>query len=113
MFKLINKKRSRIKIKKDDKVKILIGKDRGKTGKVEKIFPKKRQVLVSGVNIYKKHVKPQGKDKPGGIVEVSMPLDVSNLALVCPKCNKTSRVGCLIDKKGEKHRICKKCKQVV
>lgn len=102
-----------MKIKKGDTVKIIAGKDKGKTGKVEKVFPKKNRVLVAGVNLYKRHLKPQGKDKPGGIVEISRPLPIANVALICPKCNQPTRVGYLIAKDNQKHRICKKCKQVI
>jgi large subunit ribosomal protein L24 len=103
----------KIKLNKGDTVQVLVGKDRGKTGKVEKVLPKKNMVLVSGVNMYKRHLKPQGKNKPGGIVDITKPLPVSKVALVCKKCNQPTRTGFLIDKSGAKIRICKKCKQVI
>ncbi len=102
-----------MKIKQGDTVKVTVGKDRGKTGKVEKVYPKKNRVLVAEVNKYKKHVKPQGQNKPGGIIDITKPLPVANVALVCPQCKEVSKIGYMIDKKGEKHRVCKKCKQVV
>jgi len=102
-----------MKIKKGETVKIITGKDKGKTGKVEKVFPKKNKILVKGVNVYKRHVRAQGKDKPGGIVEISKPLDISNVVLICPHCQQPTRVGYSFDKGGEKHRQCKKCRQVI
>lgn len=102
-----------MKIKKGDTVKVTAGKDKGKTGKVEKVFPKKNKVLVARVNIYKRHLKPQGEGKPGGIVEISKPLPMANVAFVCSKCNQPTRIGYLIDKSGDKHRICKKCQQPI
>lgn len=98
-----------MKIHKSDKVKIITGKDKGKTGKVEKVYPKKGKLLVAGVNIYRKHLKPRGEKNPGGIVDISKPIDVSNVVLICPNCNKETRIGYSIDKKGGKTRICKKC----
>jgi len=100
-----------MKIKKGDKVKITLGKDRGKTGSVDRVFLKEQKVLVGGLNVYKKHLKPRGeKDKKSaGIVSLSRPLDISKVALICPKCGKPVRVG--YEKLGEeKVRICKSCK---
>ena len=104
--------KKKIKIKKGDTVKVLTGKDRGKTGRVEKICPKKERVLVSGVNIYKKHMKSQGEGKPGGIIDVPRPLDSSKVALLCSKCKQPTRVGYRIAPGGKK-RICKKCQQEI
>jgi len=98
-----------MKIKKGDLVKIRVGKDRGKTGKVEKVFPKKNKLKVEGINIVKKHVKPRGKGEQGGIIKVNNPLPVANVSLVCPECKKPARVGYKINSKGVKNRICKKC----
>lgn len=97
-----------MKIKKGDKVKITAGKDKGREGKIERVYEKKAQVLISGINLYKKHVKKSEKMPQGGVVEVPRPLDVSKVMLLCPKCGKTTRVGYQVDKK-EKIRICKKC----
>lgn len=98
-----------MKIKKGDKVKITAGKDRGREGKVEGVYPKQNKVLVSGVNIYKRHIKKSNQAPQGGVVEVSRPLDVAKVALICPKCSKVTRVGHL-GEKGKKLRVCKKCK---
>lgn len=96
-----------MKIKKGDKVKILLGKDRGKEGKVEYVIGKEKKVFVGGVNLYKRHVKKQGEVK-GGIIDIPKPIDVSNAALICPKCNKVTRVGYKIGD-ANKIRICRKC----
>jgi large subunit ribosomal protein L24 len=102
-----------MKLRKGDTVKIVAGKDRGKQGKIEKVFPKTNQVLIPGINLYKKHVRPQGEGKPGGIIDLTKPLLVANVALICPKCKRQTRVGFQVDQKGEKKRICKKCQELV
>ena len=106
--------KSKLKIKKGDKVKILLGKDRGKTGSVERVFIKNGTVLVTGLNIYKKHTKPrgQGQQSQGGIIDISRPLPVEKVALLCPKCNKETKVGYQISG-DDKFRICRKCKSVI
>ncbi|OHD14118.1 MAG: 50S ribosomal protein L24 [Spirochaetes bacterium GWD1_27_9] len=96
------------KIKKDDNVKILSGRDVGKTGKVVEVDRNNGKVLVEGINIIKKTMKKTQKNQTGGIKEVESFLDISNVMLVCPKCKKTTRVGFKIDKDTKK-RICKKC----
>ncbi len=101
-----------MKIHTDDKVKIISGKDKGKTGTVEKAFPKKRRVLVSGINVVKKHVPPTEDTPEGGYIEKSLPIDVSNVMLICPECGEASRVGFTFEK-GKKLRQCKKCNSVV
>lgn len=103
-----------MKIKKGDKIKIIKGKDQGKTGTVDRVFGKENQVLVSGLNLFKKHVKPQGgqKRESGGIVDISRPLAIEKVALICPKCSKPTRVGYSLAGK-EKIRICKKCKSQI
>lgn len=98
-----------MKIKKGDKVKILVGKDAGKTGTVDEVLTKKEEVLVGGLNLYKKHQKPRGEGQKGGIISLARPLPLSRVILVCPKCNKSARIGYQINGK-EKVRICKKCK---
>ena len=96
-----------LKIKTGDKVKIRSGKDKGREGKVEKIFPKKKTALIPEINIYKKHVKGSQGQK-GGIFDIPRPMSFSKLAVVCPKCGKAARVGFNI-LAGKKVRICKKC----
>jgi len=99
-----------MKIKKGDKVKILSGKDRGKTGAVDRVFIKEARVLVGGLNLYKRHLKPRSREdqKSGGIVSISRPIDVSCVAVICSKCGKATRAG-FVKEAGEKFRICKKC----
>ena len=99
-----------MKIKKGDRVVVLQGKDRGKEGVVMRSLPSKGKVIVEGVNIAKKHQKPTRATMQGGIIDKDMPLDVSNVALVCPKDGGT-RVGYKIDANGAKSRICRKCGQ--
>jgi len=99
-----------MKIKRGDIVKVIKGKDRGKTGKVLKVFPKKNKVLVEGVNIFKKHIKPRRQGEKGEIVEVTRPMSIANVMLVCSQCNKAIRVGFRFKDK-EKVRYCRKCGQ--
>ena len=95
-------------IKKDDKVVVLSGKDKGKTGKVLVADPKAFKVIVEGVNVATKHQKPKKQGQDGGIIKVETPIYVSKVQLVCPKCGKGTRVGHkFVD--GKKVRVCKKC----
>ncbi len=97
-----------MKIKKNDQVKMLAGKDRGKTGKVLRTLPKTNKVVVEGLNIMKKHQKSNKEGEKGQRVEIPRAVAISNLMLVCAKCGKETRVGYKISQ-GVKRRICKKC----
>jgi len=98
-----------MKIKKNDTVKMLGGKDRGKTGKVLRVVPEEGKVIVENLNLVKKHNRPRREGEKGQRVEVPRKVSVSSVALVCPKCGKATRVGYSIS--GEhKTRVCKKCK---
>ncbi len=97
-----------MKIKKGDKVLITRGKDRNKTGTVIKALPKKKKVVVEGLNLAKKHMRPRRSGEKGQIIQVPMPLDISKVKLICPKCNKPTRVGYKFIE-GRKYRQCKKC----
>ena len=99
-----------MKLKKGDKVLIIFGKDKGKKGKILKALIKKNRVIVEGVNLAKKHQKARKTGEKGQTIEVLLPIDVSNVKLICKKCNKPTRVGYKIVK-DEKYRICKKCGQ--
>lgn len=100
-----------MKIRKGDQVKILLGKDRGKSGKVLAVFAKENKLLVEGVNVYKRHVRKMGK-KEGGILDIVKKIDISNASLICPSCQKTTRVGFqMISQK--KMRICRHCQKVI
>lgn len=102
-----------MKLKKGDSVIVLRGKDKGRKGKIEKAFPKTNKILIPGINVYKKHARKQSEKKPGGIIEIVKPLAIANVALVCPKCKKPTRVGYQIDKSGNKTRICRKCQALI
>lgn len=99
------------KIRKGDNVKVLLGKDSGRTGTVEKVLGKVGKVVVGGINIYKRSVKKMG-DNQGGVIDLVKPVNISNVAIVCPNCKKQTRVGFLVEK-GNKIRICKKCKKEI
>lgn len=102
-----------MKLKKGDQIIVIAGKDKGRKGKIEKVLPKLNKVLIPGINVYKKHTKPRGEGQPGGIVDVVKPLVVSNVALLCPKCRKQTRIGYRIGKVGKKERICRKCQVAI
>lgn len=99
-----------MKIKKGDTVQIVLGKDNGKTAKVERVIVKESKVIVEGINVYKRHVSPKrmGMTGEGSIVDITKPVNLSNVMLVCPNCKKATRVGFNVTKDG-KIRVCKKC----
>ena len=98
-----------MKIKKNDNIAVIAGKDKGKTGVVQQIFPEAEKVVVAGVAVYKKSLKPSKKAPHGGIIEINAKISASNVAIICPSCSKISKVGySVVDNK--KIRICKKCK---
>lgn len=99
-----------MKIRKNDTVLIISGKDRGRKGKVIESSVKERKVVVEGINLRKKHVKPKKSGEKGQIVTIPAPIDVSNVKLICLKCGRTTRLGYKIEGK-KKYRICKKCGQ--
>ncbi len=101
-------------IRKNDTVLVIAGKDRGKRGRVLKIVPDKNRLIVEGVNLIKRHTRPNpGKNIKGGIVEREASLDASNVQLVCPECGAQTRVGRRILGDGRKVRICRKCEGLV
>jgi large subunit ribosomal protein L24 len=97
-----------MKLKKGDEIKVVKGKDKGKTGKIEKALPKEGKVLVTNVNLFKRHLKARSQSQPSEIVTLTKPLPEENVALVCPKCHKQTRVGYKLEKTN-KVRICRKC----
>ncbi len=101
-----------MKLLKNDEVKIIRGKDKGKTGKIEKVFAKTNKVLVLGVNEYKRHMKKRTQDDKSQIVTITKPLPMANVALICPKCKKETRVGFKMEKDA-KVRFCKKCEKTI
>jgi large subunit ribosomal protein L24 len=102
-----------MKIKKDDTVLVIAGKNKGKKGKVRFAYPEKDMVMIEGVNMIKKHAKAKPQVKQAGIVEREAPVAVSDVMLVCAKCNKPTRVGYKVLDDGRKARICRACGEVV
>jgi large subunit ribosomal protein L24 len=98
-----------MKIHKEDTVQIMLGKDRGKSGRVLRVLGSESKILVEGVNTFKRHVKKM-QNIEGGIVDITKPVNISNVMIVCPNCKKLTRVGYKITD-GEKSRICKKCQK--
>ena len=101
------------KIKKNDIVYVLAGRDKGKTGKVFKVMPKKDRALVEGINYVKKHARKTKTDQQGGIIQMESAIHISNIALFCKNCNKASRVGINVLADGTRSRFCKRCKEVI
>ena len=109
---------AKMNIKKGDTVLIITGKDRGKQGVVSRALPQVNKVIVEGLNIAKKHIRPQGQTRQGGIIEKAMPIQVSNTMLICTECGKPTRVGhdrrpMGADQKMRSVRVCKKCEKVI
>jgi large subunit ribosomal protein L24 len=102
-----------MRIKKGDKVKMLVGKDRGKTGEVLRVLPKEGRVVVEGLNVYKKRVRPKRAGAKGELVTLPRPVHASKVMVVCPSCAAATRVTHHVDEKGVKSRMCKKCKATV
>lgn len=101
------------KIKKNDIAYVLSGRDRGKTGKVFRVFPLKDRALVEGINYVKKHARKTKQDQQGGIVQKESPIHLSNLAVLCKTCNKPALVGINVLADGTRARFCKRCKEVI
>ena len=106
-------------VKSGDEVLVIAGKDKGRRGKIKRAIPAESRVVVEGLNIVKRHMKPRGPGKPGGIIEMEAPLHVSNVMLICPTCGRASRTGHRFleetDHKGrqQKVRFCKACDAVI
>lgn len=98
-----------MKLKKNDQVIITSGKDKGKRGKIERLFDHGNRILLPGLNIFKRHLKKRDEKNQGGIIELSRPLPVGNVALICPSCHKPTRIGWKKEA-DKKVRICRKCK---
>ena len=106
-----------MKLKRGDTVLVISGNDRGETGTVQRVVLKTNRVVISGVNMVKKHQKPvqtggRSKTQPG-IIEFEAPMSISNVQLVCPSCNEPTRVGYAFDDDGAKVRVCKQCDAVI
>ena len=101
------------KIHKNDTVKVIAGKDKGKTGKVLKILPKKNKAIVENINFIKRHTRKSQQSPQGEIVQKESPVNISNLSVVCTRCSKPSRMGLNILSDGSKARICRKCEETI
>jgi len=102
-----------VKIRKNDTVVVIAGKDKGKKGKVRRALPKKSRVLVEGLNMIKRHSRARRAARQAGIIELEAPIQVSNVMLLCNKCAKPTRVGFKILDDGKKVRICRSCQEVI
>ena len=101
-----------MKLKTGDKVVVIAGKDRGKDGIITKVLKNENKVIIEGINVAKKHVKPNG-GASGSIIEMELPIDASNVMILDPKTKKRTRIGHSVDKKGKKVRVCKKSNEVL
>jgi large subunit ribosomal protein L24 len=101
------------RVKKGDTAIVLSGKNKGKSGRVLSVLPSKQRVIIEGLNMVKRHMKPSKRYKQGGIIEKEAPMHISNVMLVCQKCSKPTRVGSVVLGNGKKMRACKKCKEVI
>jgi large subunit ribosomal protein L24 len=105
--------RQKTRFKKNDKVMVISGKEKGKVGKVLKVLPEKNRLIVEKVNYIKRHTRPGGKVSKGGIIEKESPLHASNLMLICGKCTDPIRFGFRFLEDGQKVRYCKKCGEIL
>ena len=104
---------AKLHVKKNDMVKIIAGKEQGKSGKVLRVFPEKGRAIVESLNVIKRHTRPNQLNPEGGIVEKEAPLSISNVMLVCGSCNQATRTGIRLREDGSKTRYCKKCNESV
>ncbi len=102
-----------MKIRKNDTVLIIAGKDKGKKGKIRRALPKEKKVLVEGLNVIKRHSKTKGQARQAGIIELEAPLSVSKVMLICTKCTKPARVGYRLLEDGKKARVCRSCSEII
>ncbi len=102
-----------MRIRKDDTVLVIAGKDKGKKGRVRIAYPKKEQVLVEGVNFIKRHTRAKGQVRQAGIIEREAPVSVSKVMMLCSRCNHPSRIGFHFLEDGKKVRICRSCGEVI
>lgn len=102
-----------MKVAKDDTILVISGDDRGKMGKVLRVFPRKQRLLVEGVNFIKRHTRPSQTNPKGGIVEKEAPINISNVMVVCPKCNVPTKVGTKTLEDGRRTRLCKQCGEIL
>ncbi len=102
-----------MKIRKDDSVLVISGKDRGKKGKVRHAYPEEKKILVGGINFIKRHTRASGRVRQAGIIEREAPIHVSNVMLICSRCNNPIRIGSRFMGEDKKVRICRSCREVI
>ncbi|MFH1088027.1 MAG: 50S ribosomal protein L24 [Chloroflexota bacterium] len=102
-----------MRIRKNDNVLVIAGKDRGKKGKVRQALPKKNRVVVEGLNMVKRHSRAKGQARQAGIIELESPIEASNVMLMCSKCSRPVRVGYQLTEDGRKIRICRACREAI
>jgi large subunit ribosomal protein L24 len=102
-----------VQIRKNDSVMVIAGKERGKTGKVLRVLPEKNALIIERISIVKRHTKPRGPQQTGGIVEKEAPINVSNVMMMCDKCNAPVRIGHKDLADGRKIRICRRCNEAL
>jgi|SRR5215216_3887218 large subunit ribosomal protein L24 len=99
-----------INVRKNDRVMVIAGKDKGRSGRVIEVQPRKHKILVEGVNVVKRHSKANTRSgRQGGILERESPIDISNVMVICPHCGEPTRVSHQVLEDGQRHRACKKC----
>ncbi|GHS98268.1 50S ribosomal protein L24 [Synergistales bacterium] len=102
-----------MRIKKNDRVRVISGKDKGKEGKILRHMPKKDMIVIESVNMVSRHMKPSQKNPQSGIVKQEAPIYASKVMLVCPQCGAATRVGCSFLESGKKVRVCRKCNEII
>jgi len=102
----------RLHIRKNDLVMVVNGKEKGKSGRILRVMPEKEKVIIEKINFIKRHARPHGKQRQGGILEKEAPLHVSNVMLLCEKCNKPVRIGHRVVEGSKKARVCRKCGEI-
>jgi len=102
-----------MKIRKNDTVLVIVGKDKGKKGKVRFVYPKDERLLVDGINFIKRHTRARGAARQAGIIEMEAPIHMSNVMLLCGKCNHPTRIGFHFLADGKKVRVCRSCGEVI
>jgi large subunit ribosomal protein L24 len=102
-----------MKIRKNDTVLVIAGKDKGKTGKVRFAYPKKEQVIIEGINFIKRHTRARGRVRQAGIIQLEAPISISDVMLLCSRCNRPARVSFRFLEDGRKVRVCRRCSEVI
>ena len=102
-----------MKIRKNDTVMVIAGKDKGKTGKVRFAYPEEKRIMVDGINFIKRHTRAKGRTKQAGIIQLEAPMHVSKVMLLCSRCNHPSRVGFRFLEDGKRVRVCRSCHEVI